>query len=317
MTDPARRFWAHVALLTAGMGWALTPVGVRLMNGDIDPFTLSFYRYAIALGPLLGMSLAFYRADLWRALKDPLLVLPVAAVMALQQYTWIEGLVGVPAATAHLIMKLSVVFIIVLSYIVFHEERGVIRSPRFLLGTVTSFAGVALVLNPGNGGFLPSIDFYSLLVLITAGLWALYSVGGKHLAKGLHPVPMFTVLALYITAAFAGLTVAYGEPGLVFRLRPGAVALIGVISILPLAIGHPLFHVAQKNLGSSYCGTFNLFTPAVTYALAMILLPDEQLTPVQLLGACCLLAGTFAVSRVQPHELPAVPADAELAETRV
>ncbi len=227
---------------------------------------------------------------------------PIALVMAVQQYTWVEGLVGVPAATAHLIMKLSVVFIIVLSYVAFHEERGVIKSPRFAAGTAISFAGVPLVLNPGHGHFLPAIDFYTLLVLITAVLWALYSVGGKHLAKGLHPVPMFTVLTIYIVVIFAPLVYVFGEPGLAFRMSPGTAGLIVLISILPLSIGHPLFHVAQKALGSSYCGTFNLFTPAITYAIALFVLPDERLTTMQMLGAGFLLAGTFAVSRVQPIE---------------
>lgn len=315
MTGRSRVIWAHIALISAGAGWALTPVVIRMTNDVYDPFTLSFYRYALALGPLLAMSLVLYRRDFARALRNPVQIVPLAAIMIVEQWTWVEGLKGTPAATAHLIMKISVVFIIVLSYIAFQEERGVIRSPRFVLGTLTSFAGVALVLNPGQGEWLPRIDFYAFLVILTAVLWALYSVGGKHTVKGLHPVPMFTVLSLYTAGAYGVLAWLYGQPGLVLDLDAKTIGLTAAISIIPLSIAHPLFHHAQIVLGSSYCGTFNLFTPAITYGLALIALPGERLNPTQLLGAGVLLAGTFTVSLVRARTPEAEPCPLELPET--
>lgn len=81
-------------------------------------------------------------------------------------------------------------------------------------------------------------------------------------------------------------------------LRPHLkTAIIAVLSgLLPLGIAHPCYNYAQMHLGASYCGTLVLFTPAGTYLLSAIFLPEETLRPLQLAGAGLLILGTVAVT---------------------
>jgi drug/metabolite transporter (DMT)-like permease len=72
--------------------------------------------------------------------------------------------------------------------------------------------------------------------------------------------------------------------------------LIGVISgLIPIALAHPAFHYAQRNLGSAFCSSVALFNPFVTYLIALFIFPDERLILTQWFGAGILVIGTLMV----------------------
>jgi hypothetical protein len=79
------------------------------------------------------------------------------------------------------------------------------------------------IVEPGDGGRIAAearldddgvvgvaLDFPTLL-LLTATLWAVYTVWAKHLVPDVHPVPMFTVLSVYTPIGFAVLAYVTGN----------------------------------------------------------------------------------------------------------
>lgn len=296
MTPKTGATLAYVTLVTATLGWASTPICLRLLSGTFDPWTVSVYRYGAAFVPVLIVSLIYYRDDLRRLLSRPIPVVALGLMVTVMQYTWTAGTYGAYATTAQLISKLSVVFTILFAFWLFHEERAVIRHPLFLFGTLLSIAGILAVLAKDGGSFAPVVDTAALLLLASSLLWGIYAVWSKHLVADVHPVPLFAIVAANVTGGSAIVAVFFGEPTAYAQITPGMWALTILSGMIPLGLCHPCYNFAQRHLGSSYCSTFILLSPLGTFAAAAIILPEERLQPVQFLGGALLLAGTFAAT---------------------
>ena len=121
---------AAVALALACLGWSLAPVFIRLCSADFDPLTQSFVRYASGSAMLGAICLAGWREEFLLLLRRPRRLLGISALNVFMQYIWTVGCYGTPATTAQLIVKLNIVFVIVLAYALYREERAVIRDPR-------------------------------------------------------------------------------------------------------------------------------------------------------------------------------------------
>lgn len=287
---------AFVALVATGCAWAISPVFMRMMTPHHDPYTIMLVRYLMAGIPLIPITLIFYRTDLMRVLRMPRAMLGLVALNIAQQYVWTNACYGATATSAQLVTKLSVIFVIVLSFVFFREERSVIKHPLFVGGTAVSFLGVAVVLMKDPGSAVPVFDRYAVLLMLTALFWAFYSVSAKHIVTDIHPIPVFTVLLVGSTSAFIPMAFVWGEPATLFDADLRLVVVYACSGIIPLSLGHPTFYFAQKHLGASFCSTFNLFTPVLTFVLALVLLPNEKLLAMQLLGGGILISGTVIVT---------------------
>ena len=295
MMNQSQRFSAWVCLMVAACGWALAPIFIRQLSTVYDPHTQNLLRYASATLPLLLISAIWFREDLAAAFRGYKGMLGIAALNVVQQHAWTLGCAGSTATTAQLVMKLSIVFIILFSFFLFHEERSVIKSRIYQFGTLLSFVGAAAVISDNPASIVPNLDFPTLMLLATAILWAVYTVWAKHLVMNVHPVPMFTVLSVYTTIGFAVLSPATGDTSRLVTAgwQPAVIAIVS--GLIPIAWAHPSFHYAQKHLGSALCSSVALFNPLVTYAVALWIFPDEHLVLTQWLGAALLLLGTFLV----------------------
>lgn len=286
---------AWVNLIVSSFAWALAPIFIRYVARVYDPHTQNLLRYGSAAVPLTIISLIWFRKDLVAAFRGYKGMLGIAALNVLQQHVWTLGCAGSTATTAQLVSKLSVVFVILFSFFLFHEERGVIRSPFYLIGTVLSFLGAAAVISDDPSTVVPRLDFPTVMLLLTAVLWAIYTVWAKHLVMDVHPVPMFTVLSIYTTAGFALLASRTGHVSMIVSAGWRFAAISVVSGLIPIALAHPTFHFAQRRLGSAWCSSVALFNPLITYAIALWVFPDEHMVLTQWLGAALLLVGTLLV----------------------
>ena len=287
---------AAAALVAAALGWSLAPVFIRGLSGVYTPCTQNFLRYGGGAAPLVVISLVAYRDDLRVVLRNYRGMLGIAVLNVVQQLLWTIGCAGAGATMAQLTSKLSVVFVIVFSFVLFREERPVIRSPLYLIGTLLGLAGVAAVISKDPASLAPVFDFPLIALLIVAVLWGLYTVWGKHLVTHVHPVPMFTVLAVYTTIAFGVLMLVCDGPSVVIAAGPRLAVLAALSGMVPIAMAHTCFHFAQKHLGSALCASILLLNPLVTYAIALAFWSDERLILTQWLGAGVLLLGAFLVT---------------------
>lgn len=287
---------AVAALFLASFGWALAPVFIRYLSHAYDPYSQMLLRYGTGALTLTAVCLVGFRAEFLRTLKQPRLIVPLAVVIVGHQYVWTLGNYGSTATVAQLTTKLSVILIVVFSFVLFHEERAVIRSPLYLMGTAMSLVGVAAVLAKDRASMMPVFDRYAVFLLLTGLLWSVYVVWAKHLVAGIHPVPLFTVLALWTTGGFVVLAVFLGDWRTVATAGPRMTVVAVASGLIPIATAHPAYHYAQKHLGAAMCSSLNLLNPLMTYAMALFIWPDERLQPTQWAGAAVLLIGTFLVT---------------------
>jgi len=293
----SHRFAAAVNLAVATAGWALAPIFIRDLSTVYEPHTQNFLRYLSATGPLLLISLVWFRPGLYAALRNRRSMIGIAALNVAQQYTWTVGCAGSTATTAQLVSKLSIVFVVILGFILYHEERAVIRSPGYIGGTMLSFGGLAALIATDPASLIPVMNWPMAMLLATAAFWGGYTIWAKHLVGSLHPIPMFTVLSIYTTAGCGFLALTLGHPSALAAagMKPAVTAVIS--GLIPIALAHPAFFHAQKHLGSAFCTSVALLNPLITYAIAMWIWPDEHMALHQWAGAAALLAGTFMIVR--------------------
>ncbi len=293
----SHRFTAGVNLAISSIGWALAPIFIRDLSAVYEPHTQNLLRYASATVPLLIISFIWFRPGLRAALRNWPGMLGIAVLNVAQQYTWAVGCAGSTATTAQLVSKLSIVFVIIFGFMLYREERAVIGSPWYLVGTVLSFGGLTALISSDSASLIPVLDWPMLMLLATAVFWGGYTVWAKHLVDGVHPIPMFTMIAVYTTIGCALLSVTMGQPAALITagMKPTLIAIAS--GLIPIALAHPTFFYAQKYLGSAFSSSVALLNPLVTYAIALWIWPDERLVLHQWAGAALLLAGTLMVTR--------------------
>ena len=308
------RAMAYVCLAVTCVGWCLGPIFIRLLRDTYDEYTMPFVRYTVAVVPLLFLSAYSYRTDTLKMLRRPRAMFSLAAINVAAQYAWTTGTFGSSATTALLVSKVDVVMVVVLAYFLFREERSFITHPAFLGGAVLSFFGLILVMSNDPDSAAPVLDRATMMLVLTAVLWAVYSVWVKHIVTDVHPIPIFTVIALYTAIGYGGIAATLGNPGVVLSIDAKTFAVTVLSGVIPLSIAYPSFNFAQRHLGASFCSTALLFTPVLAYFVSFVLLPDEFLLPIQLVGALILIVGTLigtvAHFRVQSRQASKAPAAA-------
>lgn len=287
---------AAFALAAASLSWGAAPVFIRGLSGAYDPYTQAFFRYGCGAAPLVVITLCWHRGALRRPLLASMGIIGVSVLNVAQQWAWTYACYLGTATLVQLLSKLSAVFVIIFSYCLFSEERAVIKTRAYQLGTVLSLVGVLLVLCRDPSSLAPRFDAATGLALLVAVLWGGYVVWSKHLVLHMHPIPMFAVVAVYTTIGFGPLAFLFGEPRCIIEAGTKITLIAAVSGFICISLAHPCYNYAQKVLGAALCSSLNLLNPLFTNALGLAFWADERLAPVQWGGAAALLGGTMLVT---------------------
>lgn len=300
MTDktPKSTFAAFWALILSIFGWGSAPVFIRWLGDAYDPYSQAFIRYASAAVVLTVICWLGYRREFLNILRSPRGVWGIALITMFLQTFWTLGCLKTSSATvAQLTSKLSIVFVIPMGYIMFREERTVIKNPFYLVGTVLSLVGLAAVVSRDGDPLSFRFDAATVYLVLVAILWAVYTVWARHIVLRVHPLPMFTVMAILVTVGLGAVSVVLGNPKTLITAGASTAGLAFVSGMFPIALAHPCFHYAQRHLGSAFCSSMNLINPLATFLFSLVILPNERLLLHQWVGAALLLGGTFLVAR--------------------
>lgn len=288
----------YLSVVVFVMGWALTPVFVRYMKDAYEPHSQAFIRYGSAAVALFFYSLIWLPEELKEAFKRWRTLLSMSLLVLAMQFAWTVAIYNTTATKAQLVTTVQAPLVILLSFLLFREEHAVIRSWRYLVGTAFCIVGVVGVfMQRTSTSVALVVDLALMLLLFVSITWAVYAVWGRHTAKSLHPIAMFTVLSLFVTAGFFVSTLLFGDYRCLLEagLRMNGIAFIsGVICI---AAAHCAFHHAQLHLGSAYCTSLQLVSPFITHVIALFFWSDEKLIFVQQMGGLLLIAGCLLVIR--------------------
>jgi drug/metabolite transporter (DMT)-like permease len=211
------------------------------------------------------------------------------------------GIVGLALTTASnsaLIGAAEPIFILLLAWLVLKERIG---APKLKLAA-TATVGLLLVIAPDAGG-LPGRGSLlgDLLVLVGTLFAAFYVIATRRLVLSIDPLPLsalqrsvglvWTLGVLTVSLGF-GLT-RLGLEGVTF----GVLALAAASGVIQYALAFWFYLFALQRLPANVAGFYLTLIPVFGVGAAFVFL-GEALTPLQWLGAFCVIVSVGAISRV-------------------
>jgi drug/metabolite transporter (DMT)-like permease len=289
-----------LALAVVYVGWGTTYLGIRVMVETIPPFLGAGARYVVAGALMLGW-LALRRGGL-AAVRVSWAQLGGLLVIGSLLLSGGNGLVTlgeehVPAGLAALVVASVPLWIVVL-----RATLGERQPAGAMIGVLIGFAGVALLLLPGERP--DEATTAGLLVIVAAAVsWATGSV-----ASGRLPAPRDAFVATGWQMLLGGLVLlvlalASGElrgfdPGAVtVRSLAGWAFLVGPGSLLAFSAYVWLLRNAPLGLVATYA----FVNPVVAVALAGVLL-DEAVTATMVAAAAVIVASVALVISRESRE---------------
>jgi drug/metabolite transporter (DMT)-like permease len=283
-----------VLILIAAASFGGNWVAARVVNFEVAPFALSFWRWAIAAALLLPFALAQLREDAPLIRRHWLRLLVFGAVGAggftLLGY-W--GVSYTTAINATLLNSSLPLFVVPLSWLLL----GLTVSARQLAGLTLSLAGVASIVSGGSlQTFLQlRLNKGDFLILGGAFLWAVYTVTLKWRPPLRALSFLFTTI---IAAALVSLPFYLWEQaaGRTMVPTPTALAVIAYLAIFPSIVAYVCWNQAVAAVGPNVVGFFNPVIPVFGVLFAVIFL-GEPLRAYHLAGFALVLAGVALTSR--------------------
>jgi drug/metabolite transporter (DMT)-like permease len=288
----------YFLLILTTLFWSGNFVLSRGMHADIPPFSLSFWRWAVALLILLSFGIR----HLW-----------VQRQIALKHFRFItiQGLLGVAAFNSLIYMAIQTttainavlvnscipVLIAVFSWILYRE----MMSPRQWLGVLVSLCGVLLIITRGEMAHLLAMRFNrgDLLVFAAALFWALYSANLKKYPQELHP---FAYLSGIVISGLVGILPFYlmeVYSGKVIILNGAAVVTILYVAIFASILAFIFWNAAVRRIGANKAGPFIHLMPVFSTILAVFFL-GETLHMYHLLGILLIFSGILLTTLLVP-----------------
>lgn len=268
--------------------WGMGFVVAKAAMSHFSPILLMALRFN-----LTALCLIWYfrpPRELWR----PLLWISLVSA-ALQYSLTFNGLNGIDASTAALLVQLEVPFGLLLAWLVFGERI----TPRQALGMFVAFAGAMLIVGaPKLAGDL----VYALLVIGGAFTWAvgqvmikrLGNLGGFRLVSG---VALFATPQLYL----ASWLLESGQVSQIATASPGAWGAVAYLGLVMTALAYALWYRLLGLYKVNQVMPFLLLLP-VTSVFGGIVFLGETLTPKIALGGALAIGGVamITIQRFRP-----------------
>lgn len=292
-------------MLLATLGcWCAVPIMVRHLAGYVDHWTNNGWRYgAAALVWLPGVVLAAGRGRLPRSAWRAALVPAAANTAAQVAFTSAHSHIDPGLLTFGLRMQLLAVA--VGAYLLFPNERAMIRSPRYLAGLALLVTGIGGVLLQGE---FPLAGSSGLGVALAVGAgfgYGAYALAVRRFMLPYPPVLAFGVISLYTASALVAMMLAFGRNGGADVLQLGGreLAYMAVSSMLGIAIGHVLYYASIDRLGVAATTGVLQLQPFVVGGISAVVF-GEAMTRLQWgSGAVAVLGAGLVLSAQKRAEL--------------
>jgi drug/metabolite transporter (DMT)-like permease len=286
---------AYALLFLAPALWSANLIVARWSAEWFPPHALAFWRWLIALAPMLVLSGAVLwerRGDVRREWPD-LLVLGALGMWVCGAFVYIGGRTTT-ATNIGLIYAGVPVLIMLLSAAVFRERL----SGAQITGAAVALAGVLAIVCKGDPAAFVRLEFVvgDLWVATAAIGWAVYSVWLRFRPSRLDPAVRLAAITAAGVAVLLPLTVIesliVGTPKLDFR----SVAAALIVGLLPGFGAYQAWSWLIREIGASRTGLILYLTPVYTVFLAWLLL-GEAPRWYHAAGAALVLGGVYLANR--------------------
>ena len=283
-----------LAILSAVLFGASTPLAKRLLGAGVDPWLLAGLLYlgsGIGLAILYGARRVGSRAKAEAPLRRadlPWLALVVLAGGVIGPVLLMYGLTRVPATSAALLLNLEALATLGLAWVVFHEHVD----RKLLLGAAAIVAG-AVVLSWHPAALRTGIGAAAIAAACLA--WGVDNNLTRKLSSA-DPVQIAMIKGLVAGSVNLGLALLIGA-----RLpSAAAIAAAQLVGLFGYGASLVLFVFALRYLGAARTGAYFSTAPFIGTVLAVLLLAEP--VTARLVAAGVLMAIGVYLHLAERHE---------------
>ncbi len=281
--------------LTAVIIWGGSFVATKAALRELDPLTLIWGRFALGAAMLIGIQLLRGRLALPRSKE--VFLFPLLALQGVTFHQWLQcvALQTAKASTSGWIIATSAIFMALLGWAFLGEKI----SAKQLGGMGIATAGLLLVLCEGNPSNLLQGQFGSfgdILMLISAGNWALFSVLSRKLLHHSSPGNMMAWVMFFGWLFSAFLFAPRVKLSLLFHLSSGGLWALLILGIFCTGMAYTFWYDALEAMEASRAGAFMYLEPPAAVIIAFLFLGEPFLLPA-LAGGGMILLGVWLVNQ--------------------
>ena len=294
----------YAKLTGVALVWGGSFIAARVVAVEMPAPTAALWRYVIATGTLVVLSLVFEHGlpRISRAQVIGVSLLGVTGVV-LYNLLFLYGMESVSASRGSLIIATVPAATLIGGALFLHEPLTLRRGA----GIAIALFGVAVELGHGN----PLVLFQGHAGMGEAALfggvlsWAAYTLVGKRLLTDLSPLAATTYAALIGTAFLAALCLATGDfvwPD----ATPRGWAGLAFLGLFGTALAYIWFYDGVKAVGPARTSVFVNLVPIAAITFAVLLL-HEPLELSMVVGAALVVSGVFIINwpvHVPPAAVP-------------
>lgn len=264
----------YLLLTLTSLFWSGNMVIARGIHESVPPFTLAFWRWAIALALVLPFALPHLRAQ-WPVLKRhwlALLVLGILSVGCYNTFVYV-ALQHTTATSATMLNSFIPVATIGFAYLLLGKRL----SRTEALGALLSLVGVLAIVARGSLDTLLGLqlnrgDLWMMLAVLT---WGLYTVGLKWRPQGVHPMLLLAALTVVGVAMLTPLYLWELSSGLTIRSSTSTWIGIIYIGVFPGFVGYVFYNAGIAAVGPSRGALFIHLMPVFGTLLAIMFLGEQ------------------------------------------
>lgn len=290
-------------MLAVYIAWGSTYLAIRFAVESMPPFLMAGVRFLVA-GTLLFLyrRLAGDRLPRWNAARSAGMVGVFLLLGGNGAVVWAEQ--TVPSSLAALMVSSSPLWMLMLEAL---RPEGQKPSRRAIAGLILGFAGVLLLLWPGQSGGLLSTAPLGAAVLVFATLaWAFGSIYSRYADLPTSPLMGSAIEMLVGGTLLVLLGAATGELGRVHLASITTSSLLGLAYLIfgGSLVGYTAYTWLLRVAPTSLVGTYAYVNPLVALLLGA-LIGKEALGPRTLLAALVILGSVALTTAAQVTRKPA------------
>lgn len=271
-------------------------VAGRGLRGQVDPLTLNFLRWLIALALLVPFAWPHVNFTVVRREWRLLLALGATGLASFHTLTY-QALRSTTAANALLMLSLIPIVTLLGSAVLWRERPSMGQ----IGGAAISVVGAAVLITRGDIAAILAhgLNAGDLWMLLGVVIWSAYALLLKRCPADLPPLVVLTASAAVAVCLMAPpLAILTPTPLAVFA-SPTVLLSIGYIAVFASVVGFQLWLRGVARVGPVRANQFLHLMPVFGAALAFVIL-GEVPTPVQVAGAVLVLSGLAVFERYRP-----------------
>jgi drug/metabolite transporter (DMT)-like permease len=280
---------AVFALLFSVFCSSTVPLFLKYFTPYLDAWTVNGFRYITVFIIMLPLVIKFIRSGKYSAYMWKIALIP-AAFNFFQQILWAWAPYFIDPGLIGFLIKSTVIWSISGSFILFADERYLMRSKMFWSGLFIAVAGFVGLSYYGNNISLSGTFLGVLFVLGSSILMSLYGLAVKKYFNETNAIVSFSLIALYTAVGIISLMFVFGNPMQALNVPLNIMLIIALSAFIGINMAHILFYVSLKHLGVTISYSVSFFSAFFTAILSFYIF-DEKLSLFQWISGSLIIAG--------------------------